>query len=69
MKKLGLLILFTFLFISPFIYSQEQIPVLTHEMTPEEELRRNEIGRDFTPTAKHNISNQSGVTKMSRKTP
>jgi agmatine/peptidylarginine deiminase len=30
--------------------AQDQIPVLTHEMTPEEELRKHEIGRDFNPT-------------------
>lgn len=32
------------------IYAQELSPALTHEMTPEEQLRRHEIGRDFTPT-------------------
>jgi agmatine/peptidylarginine deiminase len=32
------------------LYAQELLPVLTHEMTPEEELRKHEIGRDFTPT-------------------
>ncbi len=30
---------------------QELMPVLTHEMTPEEELRKGEIGRSFTPTS------------------
>ena len=30
--------------------SQYQSYPLTHEMTPEEELRKHEIGRDFTPT-------------------
>ena len=39
-----------FLLTTAFLQAQEQLPVLTHEMTPEEELRRHEIGRDFTPT-------------------
>ncbi|MCK7525235.1 MAG: hypothetical protein MZV64_50335 [Ignavibacteriales bacterium] len=28
---------------------RRQAPVFTHEMTPEEELRKHEIGRDFNP--------------------
>jgi agmatine/peptidylarginine deiminase len=50
MKKLTTLLFITFLFISPVLLAQEVSPVLTHKMTPEEELRKHEIGRDFTPT-------------------
>lgn len=32
------------------LISQEYAPALTHEMTPEEELRKNEIGLAFTPS-------------------
>ncbi len=50
MKKLSALLFAIFLFISSGLIAQEVSPVLTHEMTPEEELRKHEIGRDFTPT-------------------
>jgi agmatine deiminase len=50
MKKLTTLILLTFLFLALNSIAQEVSPVFTHEMTPEEELRRNEIGKDFIAT-------------------
>ena len=50
MKKLTILLGTIFILISYILPAQETIPVLTHEMTPEEELRKHEIGRDFTPT-------------------
>jgi agmatine deiminase len=50
MKKLITLLLFVLVFTSVSLYSQERNQPLTHEMTPEEMLRKNEIGRDFTPT-------------------
>jgi agmatine/peptidylarginine deiminase len=50
MKKFATLLSLTFLLFTALIRAQEKIPVLTHEMTPEEKLRRHEIGRDFTPT-------------------
>lgn len=51
MKKLALLSLFGSIFISCSIFSQDHVPPLTHHMTPEEALRKDEIGRGFTPTA------------------
>lgn len=51
MKKLFTLALPTFLLFAIYVNAQETAPVFTHEMTPKEELRRNEIGRDFNPTA------------------
>lgn len=50
MKKLLTLLLCGLLFNSANIFSQELAPGLPHAMTPEEELRKHEIGRDFTPT-------------------
>jgi agmatine deiminase len=50
MKKLTTLLTLTFLLFFSFLRSQDLTPRLTHEMTPEEELRRDEIGRDFIPT-------------------
>lgn len=50
MKKITTHLLLLFVFISAYTFSQQQNSVLTHEMTPEEELRKNEIGRDFNPT-------------------
>jgi agmatine/peptidylarginine deiminase len=50
MKKLTALLSLTFLLITALTRAQENLPALTHEMTPEEELRKHEIGRDFTPT-------------------
>lgn len=50
MKKnllLALLILFSGITV---LKAQVNTAPLTHEMTPEEELRKNEIGRGFTPT-------------------
>jgi agmatine/peptidylarginine deiminase len=50
MKRL-LTLFYLALLIQPFLLqAQQQTPVLTHEMTPEEELRKHEIGRDFVPT-------------------
>jgi agmatine/peptidylarginine deiminase len=50
MKKLASLLgLILLLFVST-LRAQELKPVYTHEMSPEEELRKNEIGRDFVPT-------------------
>lgn len=50
MKKLILLIFYCIVFLINSLYSQEQLPQLTHDMSPEEELRKNEIGRNFTLT-------------------
>ena len=50
MKKLTTLLGLTFLLLFSVLRSQDLSPRLTHEMTPEEELRKGEIGRDFTPT-------------------
>ena len=50
MKKRYILLGLVLLCQAPFIFSQQTQPVLTHDMSPEEELRRHEIGRDFTPT-------------------
>jgi agmatine/peptidylarginine deiminase len=50
MKKITALFGIFFLLSMPGIFAQELQPVLTHEMTPEEETRKHEIGRDFTPT-------------------
>lgn len=51
MKKLSTLLILTFLLLSSVARSQDLSPKFTHEMTPEEELRKNEIGKDFVPTA------------------
>jgi agmatine/peptidylarginine deiminase len=50
MKKFTALLCLTFLLSFTVLHAQDLAPRLTHEMTPEEELRKNEIGRDFTPT-------------------
>ena len=50
MKKLITLSWLIFIFSLSTMYAQELTPALTHEMTPEEQLRKHEIGRDFTPT-------------------
>ena len=50
MKKTSAFFLLLLLLVSPHAFSQQRNSVLTHEMTPEEELRKNEIGRDFNPT-------------------
>ena len=50
MKKFSTLLSLTFLLFTTFIHAQEKIPALTHEMTPEEELRKHEIGKDFIIT-------------------
>ena len=50
MKKITILLSLTFLLLFSVLRSQDLSPRITHEMSPEEELRRNEIGRDFTPT-------------------
>jgi agmatine deiminase len=50
MKKLTTLLSLTFLLFFSVLRSQDLSPRLTHEMSPEEELRKGEIGRDFTPT-------------------
>jgi agmatine deiminase len=50
MKKFLTLLFFACWSTPLFLFSQELNSVLTHEMTPEEELRKHEIGRDFTPT-------------------
>ena len=50
MKKLATLLSLTFLLFFSFLRSQDLSPRFTHEMSAEDELRRNEIGRDFTPT-------------------
>lgn len=49
MKK-TLLLLISGLLSLGMMVAQERGTVLTHHMTPEEELRKHEIGRDFTPT-------------------
>ena len=50
MMKLYHWLIFSLQLVSMSLFSQVQIPVLTHEMTPEEELRKHEIGRDFVIT-------------------
>lgn len=50
MKILTTLLGLTFLLSFSGLRSQDLLPGLTHEMSPEEELRKDEIGRDFTPT-------------------
>ena len=50
MKKLTTLLSLAFLLFVSLVRSQDLSPVLTHEMSPEEALRKSEIGRDFTPT-------------------
>ncbi|MFO7614939.1 MAG: agmatine deiminase family protein, partial [Bacteroidales bacterium] len=50
MKKLSALILFSVLLLVSSLYSQDEPSRLTHHMTPEEELRKHEIGINFTPT-------------------
>ena len=46
----SIVLLFISFLINLTVFSQELIPTLTHEMTPEEELRKNEIGLAFSPT-------------------
>jgi agmatine deiminase len=50
MKKFISLLSLTFLLIFSVLHSQDLSPRVTHEKSPEDELRWNEIGRDFTPT-------------------
>jgi len=50
MKKLTTLLGLTFLLLSSVLRAQDLSPKLTHIMSPEEELRKGEIGRSFTPT-------------------
>jgi len=50
MKKFFTLLSLTFLLLFSALRSQDLNPRLTHAMSPEEELRKHEIGRDFTPT-------------------
>lgn len=50
MNKVTTLLSLTFLLHFSVMHSQDLSPRLTHEMSPEEELRKSEIGRDFTPT-------------------
>lgn len=50
MKKLITLLSLTFLLLFSVLRAQDLSPRLTHEMTPEEELRKDEIGRNFIPT-------------------
>jgi agmatine/peptidylarginine deiminase len=50
MKKITTLLSLAFLLLFSVLHSQDLGPVLTHEMTPEEQLRKHEIGRDFAPT-------------------
>jgi agmatine deiminase len=50
MNKLTTLLSLACLLIVSVIRSQDLSPRLTHEMSPEEALRKSEIGRDFTPT-------------------
>ena len=50
MKILTTLLGLTFLLLFSVMRSQDLSPRLTHEMSAEEELRKSEIGRDFTPT-------------------
>lgn len=50
MKKFTTLLSLIFLLLFSSLRSQDLNPRLTHEMSPEEELRKHEIGRDFTPT-------------------
>lgn len=50
MKRFSSLFFIFLITFSVKLHAQEKQPALTHEMTPEEELRKHEIGRDFTPT-------------------
>lgn len=50
MKKFTTLLSLIFLLLFSSLRSQDLNPRLTHEMSPEEELRKHEIGRDFIPT-------------------
>jgi agmatine deiminase len=50
MKKLFTLLSLAFILFASVLHSQDLAPRLTHEMSPEEALRKDEIGRDFTPT-------------------
>jgi agmatine deiminase len=50
MKKLAIFIFYCITFLSGSLYAQEQLPLLTHDMSQEEALRKNEIGRSFVPT-------------------
>ena len=50
MKKLFTIISLNIILLFAALHAQELAPALTHEMTPEEALRKHEIGRDFTPT-------------------
>jgi len=50
MKKRTILLSLTFLLLFSVLRAQDLSPRLTHVMSPEEELRKSEIGRDFTPT-------------------
>lgn len=50
MKKLTILFFLSVVFVGNSLFSQDEPPRLTHHMTPEEELRKHEIGRGFTPT-------------------
>ncbi len=50
MKRLSILSLLILLLFQSLLFAQQQENQLTHEMTPEEMLRKHEIGRDFTPT-------------------
>jgi agmatine deiminase len=50
MKKLTTLLILTFILFFSVLRSQDLSPTFTHEMTPEEELRKSEIGKDFIST-------------------
>jgi agmatine/peptidylarginine deiminase len=50
MKKLFRLLLLAGLMHSGAIFAQDALRPLTHHMSADEELRKHEIGRDFTPT-------------------
>jgi agmatine deiminase len=50
MKKLTTLLTLIFVLLLAVLRSQDLSPRLTHEMSPEEALRKDEIGKDFTPT-------------------
>jgi len=50
MNKLTIFIFYCVVLLTGTLYAQEQLPPLTHDMSPEEELRKDEIGRSFIPT-------------------
>jgi agmatine deiminase len=66
MRKLTTLTLLILLLTTLVSFAQQVTPVFTHEMSPEEELRRNEIGKDFveTPPPGHPVRSISEFEEM-----